>query len=215
MVDLSFFSANAMKIAHGGWFPLVIGAAIFTLMTTWRRGRELLGERIRSRIVPLEDFLELLHVEIPARVPGTAVFMTSNPEGAPPALMQTFTLVRSVHKEVILLTILTTEAARVTPQERVTIEHLPEGFVRVVARYGFMEQPDIPALLHDRHIPNFSLDHTTFFLGRETLLPVTGAGMSRWRQHIFSFMNRNSQRAATFFNVPSDRVLEIGSQIEL
>ncbi|MBE7484417.1 MAG: potassium transporter Kup [Polyangiaceae bacterium] len=215
LIDLAFLGANAVKIAHGGWFPLAVAAAIFILLTTWKRGRELLGDKIRERIVPLDDFFELLRVERPARVPGTGVFMSSNAEGTPPALMQTFTLTRSVHQEVILLTMLTVEQARIMPDERVTVEKLPEGFSRVIARYGFMEQPDIPALLEERHIPGWSLEHTTFFMGRETLLPVGGTGMSRWRQHVFSFMNRNSQRAATFFNVPPDRVLEIGSQIEL
>jgi KUP system potassium uptake protein len=212
-IDLAFFGANAVKIAHGGWFPLLIGGAIFVLMTTWKRGRELLGQRIRAQIIPLDDFWELLRVERPARVPGTGVFMTSNAEGAPPALMQNFLLNRIVHQEVILLTIVTTEQARVAPAERVSVERLEEGFKRVVARYGFMDQPDIPALLTDHHIPSSPIEHCTFFLGRETVLPAMGAGMARWRQHLFAFMTRNSQRAATFFNVPPDRVMEIGSQI--
>ena len=212
-IDLAFFGANAMKIAHGGWFPLLMGGAIFVLMTTWNRGRELLGQRIRAQIVPLEDFYELLRVERPARVPGTGVFMTSNAEGAPPALMQNFLLNRAVHQEVILLTIVTTEQPRVTPDERVRVEDLQEGFKRVVARYGFMEQPDIPKLLTDERIPTWPIEHCTFFLGRETVLAAVGGGMARWRQHLFSFMTRNSQRAATFFNVPPDRVMEIGSQI--
>jgi KUP system potassium uptake protein len=212
-IDLAFFAANALKIAHGGWFPLLIGGAIFILMTTWKRGRELLGQRIRAQIVPLEDFWELIRVERPARVPGTGVFMTSNAEGAPPALMQNFLLNRVVHQHVILLTIVTTEQARVTPAERVTVEELEEGFKRVVARYGFMDQPDIPALLTEEHIPSTAIEHCTFFLGRETVLPAMGGGMARWRQHLFAFMSRNSQRAATFFNVPPDRVMEIGSQI--
>jgi KUP system potassium uptake protein len=212
-VDLAFLAANALKIAHGGWFPLVVGGAIFVVMVTWKRGRELLGERIRSQIVPLEDFWELLRVELPARVPGTAVFMTSNPEGTPPALMQNFLLNRVVHQEVILLTVLTTEQPRVLPIERVSAESLQDGFKRVVARYGFMEQPDIPALLKGSHLIASSLEHCTFFLGRETVLPAVGGKMARWRQHLFAFMTRNSQRAATFFNVPTDRVMEIGSQI--
>jgi KUP system potassium uptake protein len=213
VIDLAFLGANMLKIAHGGWFPLLIGGAIFVLMTTWKKGRALLGERIRAQIVPLEDFFELLRVELPARVPGTAVFMTSNAEGTPPALMQNFLLNRVVHQQVILLTIVTTEQARVLPDERLSLQELPEGFKRVVARYGFMDQPDIPALLKEEHIPGSSIEHTTFFLGRETVLPAVGGGMARWRQHVFSFMSRNSQRAATFFNVPPDRVMEIGSQI--
>ncbi len=212
-IDLGFFGANALKISHGGWFPLLMGGCIFVLMTTWKRGRELLGQRIRTQIIPLEDFWELLRVELPARVPGAGVFMTSNAEGAPPALMQNFLLNRVVHQEVILLTILTTEQPRVLPNERVSVEDMKDGFKRVVARYGFMEQPDIPVLLTEHHIPSWPIEHCTFFLGRETVLPAVGGGMARWRQHLFAFMTRNSQRAATFFNVPPDRVMEIGSQI--
>jgi KUP system potassium uptake protein len=214
-VDLAFLGANALKIAHGGWFPLVVGAAIFALMTTWKQGRQVLGERIKKQIVPLDDFFELMRIERPARVPGTGLFMTSNPQGTPPSLMQNFLLNRVVHQEVILLTIATTEQARVMPDERVEIEHLPEGFVRVVARYGFMEQPDIPALLEERHIPDWTVEHTTFFLGHESLLPAEKGELPRWRHHLFWFMSRNSQRAATFFNIPSHRALEIGTPIEL
>ena len=214
-IDLSFFGANATKIAHGGWFPLIVGAAIFLTMTTWNKGRELLGTRIRAQIIPLSDFFELIRIERPARVPGTAVFMTSNPEGTPPALMQNFRLNYVLHQRVILLSIVTTEHPFVSIEERVTSEQLPEGFMRVVARYGFMEQPDVPELLEERHIPGWTLEFTTFFLGRETVLPAVGAGMSRWRQRLFGFMGRNSQRAASFFNIPSDRVMEIGSQIQL
>jgi KUP system potassium uptake protein len=212
-IDLGFFGANALKIAHGGWFPLLMGGAIFVLMTTWKRGRELLARRIRDQIIPLDDFWELLRVELPARVPGTGVFMTTNAQGAPPALMQNFLLNRVVHQEVILLTIITTEQPRVLPHERVSVEVMKDGFKRVIARYGFMEQPDIPALLTEHDIPSSPIEHCTFFLGRETVLPAIGGGMARWRQHLFAFMTRNSQRAATFFNVPPDRVMEIGSQI--
>jgi KUP system potassium uptake protein len=212
-LDLTFFGANALKIAHGGWFPLLVGGGIFVLMTTWKRGRELLARRIRSQIIALEDFWELLRVERPARVPGTGVFMTSNAEGAPPALMQNFLLNRVVHQEVILLTIVTTEQPRVLPNERVSVQGMEYGFKRVIGRYGFMDQPDIPALLMEHHILSSSVEHCTFFLGRETVLPAVGGGMARWRQHLFAFMTRNSQRAATFFNVPPDRVMEIGSQI--
>jgi KUP system potassium uptake protein len=212
-IDLAFFGANALKIAHGGWFPLLIGGVIFLLMITWKTGRELLGQRIRTQVIPLEDFWELLRVERPARVPGTGVFLTSNAEGTPPALMQNFLLNRVVHQEVILLTIVTTEQPRVSAAERVTVEELQEGFKRAVARYGFLDHPDVPVLLTENDVTRWPVEHCTFFLGRETVLPANHGGMARWRQHLFSFMTRNSQRAATFFNVPPDRVMEIGSQI--
>lgn len=215
VVDLGFWGAQLVKIPHGGWVPLVIAGTIFAMMTTWKDGRGILGQRWREQMIPLDDFFELMRIERPARVPGTAVFMTSNADGTPPALMQNFTHNRVVHQQVILLTVLTTEQPRVMADERVTVEDLPEGFRRVVARYGFMEQPDIPQLLEERHLEDWSLEHTTFFLGRETLLATKREGMAMWREHLFAFMSRNSQRASTFFNVPSDRVMEVGSQIEL
>lgn len=215
VVDVGFWGAQLVKIPHGGWVPLVIAGTIFAMMTTWKDGRGILGQRWREQMIPLGDFFELMRIERPARVPGTAVFMTSNADGTPPALMQNFTHNRVVHQQVILLTVLTTEQPRVMADERVTVEDLPEGFRRVVARYGFMEQPDIPQLLEERHLEDWSLEHTTFFLGRETLLATKREGMAVWREHLFAFMSRNSQRASTFFNVPSDRVMEVGSQIEL
>ncbi|MBK8995074.1 MAG: potassium transporter Kup [Myxococcales bacterium] len=215
VVDVGFWGAQLVKIPHGGWVPLVIAGTIFAMMTTWKDGRGILGQRWREQMIPLDDFFELMRIERPARVPGTAVFMTSNADGTPPALMQNFTHNRVVHQQVILLTVLTTEQPRVMADERVTVEDLQEGFRRVVARYGFMEQPDIPQLLEERHLEDWSLEHTTFFLGRETLLATRREGMAVWREHLFAFMSRNSQRASTFFNVPSDRVMEVGSQIEL
>jgi KUP system potassium uptake protein len=213
--DLAFFAANLIKIEDGGWFPLLIGGAIFIVLTTWKRGRAILSERFREQMVPLQDFFELIHVERPARVPGMGVFMTSNSDGAPPALMNNFMHNRVVHQHVVLLTVITEEVARVSPSERLTIEELPEGFVRVVAHYGFMEYPDIPALLAHGNVPGYALEHTTFFLGRETLLASEKPGMAIWREQIFAFMARNAQPATSFFGIPTDRVLEIGTQIEI
>jgi KUP system potassium uptake protein len=213
-VDLTFFGANIIKIEQGGWFPLGVAALVFALMTTWKKGRTLLGERIRASIVPLSDFFELMHIELPARVPGTAVFMTSNAEGTPPALLHNFHHNRVVHEQVILLTIVTEEVAYVQDSERAEVEELREGFVRVVARYGFMEDPDIIELLARKDTPTPPIEYTTFFLGRETLL-AQGRSMVRWRERLFSFMSRNALTATAFFNVPPDRVVELGSQVEL
>ncbi len=214
-IDIAFFGANLIKVEQGGWFPLLIATGMFLLMTTWKKGRAVLGARIRANIVPLTDFYELIRVEIPARVPGTAVFMTGNAEGTPPALMHNFTHNRVLHKQNILLTVITEEIARVSPEDRFEVEELDEGFVRIVAHYGFMEEPDVPALLETSHVAGYSLEHTTFFMGRETLLAEGREGMSPWRESVFAFMSRNAQRATAFFNIPSDRVVEIGSQIEL
>jgi KUP system potassium uptake protein len=213
--DVALFAANINKIPHGGWFPLLLAAGVFIVFTTWKRGRVILSERFRDQMVPLTDFFELIHVERPARVPGMAVFMTSNLQGTPPALMHNFMHNRVVHQHVVLLTVVTEEVARVADEERVTIEELPEGFTRVVARYGFMEDPNIPALLAHGNVPGYALEHTTFFLGRETLLASEKPGMAVWRERIFAFLARNAQPATLFFGIPTDRVLEIGTQIEL
>jgi len=215
VIDGAFVGANIVKIPQGGWFPLLVAAVMFTLMTTWRSGRVRLGERIMNQVVPIEDFLELLRVERIVRVPGTAVYMVSHPKGTPPPLMQNAFHHRAVHESVVLLTILIEDIPRVSDRERVTVEELSEGFVRVIAHYGFMESPNVPALLEREDTPTPPLQYTTFFLGRETVLAANSEGMSIWRKVLFAFMSRNSQRATAFFAVPPDRVVEVGSQIEL
>jgi KUP system potassium uptake protein len=214
-LELVFLSSNLTKVAHGGWFPLAIGALMFTLFTTWRRGRQLLFEKIKERMVPLEDFFELMVVERPARVPGTAVYLTSNDTGTPPALLQGLLHMRAVHEKVLLLTIVTEKIARIPNRERVEVIELQDGFTRAKARYGFMETPDVPQVLERSEFENHSLEYVTFFLGRETVLPNREAGMALWRERLFAFLTRNAQPATAFFGIPPSRVVEIGSQIEL
>ena len=213
--DLSFFGSMIVKIFAGGWFPLAVGALVFTVMTTWQRGRALLAKQVQVNIVPLEDFLELLTIEPNVRVPGTAVYMTSNPTGAPPALMNTFMHNHTVHERVILLTVVIEEVSRVDDRDRVRVEELSHGFTRLVARYGFMESPDVIALLARSDTPSPPIEYTTFFLGNEVVLPEGHGGMARWRTHLFSFLARNAVRPTAFFNIPADRVVEIGSQISI
>lgn len=215
IVDLAFFGANIIKIEDGGWVPLLIAATVFVVMTTWKRGRQLLGARLRTRTLPLTEFFARMDREKPARVPGTAVFMTSNPEGTPPALLQNFKHNRVVHEQVVFLTIVTEESARVPEKQRVEVEDLGHGFIRVVAHYGFMEEPDIPALLARRDTPTPSIRHSTFFLGRETLLSTEQSDMPKWRTQLFALMARNAAQATSFFRIPPDRVFEVGSHIEL
>ncbi len=215
VIDLAFFGANLIKVEQGGWFPLLVASGVFLLMTTWQKGRQVLGQQIRERIVPLEDFFELMRIERPHRAPGSAVFMTSNPTGTPPALLHNFQHNRVVHEQVMLLTIVTEEVSHVEDAERVSVEELPEGFVRIVAHYGFMEDPDLVALILRDDTPTPPIQHTTFFMGRETLLAEGRHGMSRWREQIFAYMSRNALRATAFFNVPPERVMELGSQVEL
>jgi KUP system potassium uptake protein len=212
--ELFFFGANVSKIPHGGWFPLAAGAVIFAVMTTWKRGRRILAERFQDRLVPLQDFYEIMHLERPARVPGTAVFMTSAAAGTPPPLLHNFVHNRVVHQHIVLLTIVTDHAAHVPAVTRCSREELELGFVRLIARYGFMEQPDVPRLLIEQGLIK-SIEHTTFFLGRETMMATAKAGMARWRIHLFSFLTRNAAPATRFFRIPPDRVMEIGAQIEL
>ncbi len=214
-VDGAFLSANLVKVGDGGWIPLVIAGAVFVLMTTWHRGRGLLGAYIKERMVPIEDFFELLRVERTTRVPGTAVYMTTNPAGAPPALMLNFEHHRAVHENVVLLTVATEEVPRVDDAERVEVDPLGNGFVRVKARYGFMESPDVPDVLTRGGALETPLQYTTFFFGRETFLAETGRDMWRWRKRLFAFMSHNAQHAIVFFRVPRDRVVEVGAQIEL
>ncbi|HKY39739.1 MAG TPA: potassium transporter Kup [Polyangiaceae bacterium] len=214
-LELTFLGSNLTKLAHGGWFPLVVGALMFTIFTTWRRGRALLFEKVKERTVPLEDFYELMVVERPARVPGTAVYLTGNDTGTPPALLQGFLHMRAVHERVLLLTIITEKVARVAQTDRVRIDELENGFWRAVARYGFMETPNVPELLKHAKFSGYTLEYTTFFLGRETVLPTENPGMALWRERLFAFLTRNAQPATAFFGIPPSRVMEIGSQIEI
>ena len=209
-----FLVANLAKFLQGGFVPIAIGVGLFVIMMTWRRGREILSRRFFEDLLPLEDFFDLLRVELPARVPSTAVFMTSTREGTPPALLRNFMHNRVVHQHIVLLTVVTQESARVAESERFELEQLEHGFSRVVGRYGFMEQPDAPALLERAGVIS-SVEHTTFFLGRENLISSEHPDMARWRIRVFATLIRNAQPANKFFNIPSDRVMEIGAQIEL
>jgi KUP system potassium uptake protein len=212
--EMFFVGANATKIEHGGWFPLIIGATIFAIMVTWKRGREILAERFAEQLLPLSDFYDVIAVELPARVPGTAVFMTGTRDGTPPALLHNFLHNRVLHQNIVLLTIVTDDSARIAEEDRFKLEKLEHGFCRIVGRYGFMEQPDAPALLIAAGLIH-TVEHTTFFLGRENLVATRRPGMARWRVSLFAFMSRNAQPATKFFNIPADRVMEIGAQIEL
>ncbi len=213
--EATFASSNLTKIVDGGWFPLAVGVLLFTVFTTWHRGRELLNDRFRDRVVPLDDFFELMRLELPARVPGTAVFMTGSSDGTPPALLHNFLHNRVVHEHVVLLTVITEKVARVAAQDRVRVEDLTNGFRRAVARYGFMEAPDIPTLLERPELKEYSIEYVTFFLGRETVLATRHFSMSLWRERLFAFLSRNAQPATAFFGIPPSRVVEIGAQIEL
>jgi KUP system potassium uptake protein len=217
-IDLSFLSANVVKLQHGGWLPLVAGALIFTMFTTWKRGRRALGERLRASALPLEPFVEDLASHQLVRVPGTAVFMSGNPDSVPPALLHHFKHNKSLHERVVLLSIITEHVPGIRRRERVECRDLGQGIYHVVAHYGFMQSPRVPDILRQfRRLTGLEvgLMETSFYLGRETLIATGRSGMWRWRAALFSFLSRNSHTATEFFGLPPGRVVELGMQIEL
>jgi KUP system potassium uptake protein len=218
LIDASFAGANFLKFAQGGWFPVLVALAIFTLMTTWKRGRLILADRLRTQIFPLDLFLKGLSSTMPTRVPGVAVFMSGNSDGTPPALMHNLKHNKVLHQTILLLTVTTAEIPHVDEDDQLTVERLDHGFFKVVARYGFMETPDVPKVLQKlrkEHNLQLPMMETTFFLGRETLIPTKRRGMALWREALFAWMSRNAQPATAFFNLPPNRVVELGSQVEL
>jgi KUP system potassium uptake protein len=218
LVDLAFFSANAHKIAEGGWIPVVVAISMFTLMTTWQRGQSLLREAFRERTLPMEAFMSDLVAIRPRRVAGTAVFLTSNPEGAPSVLLHNFKHSKVLHEQVILLSIATRQVPEIPSPELVEgIRDLGHGFHRVLAQYGFMQRPNVVELME--HCALMGLEtrkaNTSYFLGRETLIVTNKPGMARWRKVLFVAMSRNARPANAFFQIPPNRVVELGAQIEL
>jgi KUP system potassium uptake protein len=216
-MDLPFVAANALKIRDGGWVPLAIAAGVFTLMTTWKRGREILAKRMQEKTVPLKLLLGDLAAEPPIRVPGTAIFMYGTSDGTPPALVHNLAHNKVLHEQVVFLTIITEDVPHVPPSERVTVKRLGKGFSQVTARYGFMEDPDIHEIVEACRAKglDIKIEGTTFFLGRETLIATERPGMATWRERLFSFMSRNAMRATAFFKIPADQVFEVGAQVEL
>jgi KUP system potassium uptake protein len=216
-MDIPFFIANAMKIKNGGWIPLATAAALFLLMSTWKRGREILSKRMQEKSVPLNILMADLAADPPLRVPGVAVFMSGNPGGTPPALVHNLAHNKVLHERVVFLTVVTDEIPHVPPDERVKVRHLGKGFHSVHVRYGFMEDPsmlDIIDRARERRL-EIPLEGTTFFLGREELVSTDRPGMARWRERLFAFMSRNALRATAFFQIPSTQVFEVGAQVEL
>ena len=218
IADVSFLGANLFKIADGGWFPLLVGAFVFTLMTTWRRGRQILNSRFLEGALSPDLFVRSLRAHPPVRVPGTAVFMHRTSEVIPPALLHSLKHYKALHDQVILLTIFVEEVARLREDERVKLEELGDGIYCVTGHYGYMEVPDVPGLLarvaEEHHLQIPEMD-TTYFLGRETLIVTSReSGMATWREKIFASMMRNAESAARFFRLPPNRVVELGAQIE-
>lgn len=217
VIDLGFWGANLVKIPAGGWFPLVVGVIILTIMTTWKRGREIVREIMGVTSVRFDDFAARFQTAPALRVPGTAVYMYSDPDCTPPALLHNLQHNKVLHEEVILLSIKTNEVPYVPAAERVEVQRLKNDFYRVVLRYGFMENPDVPrdlALARQSGLA-IELDEVSYFLGRERLLPTSRPGMAIWRERLFELMSRNAQDAAMFFRLPPDQVVELGVRVEM
>jgi KUP system potassium uptake protein len=217
VIETSFFAANVVKIAAGGWFPLVVGGMIFIIMTTWRRGRDYLAHKITTDSLPIEMFLTEVQNNSPHRVKGTAVFMTSSPTGTPSVLLHYFKHSKVLHEQVVLFTVLPARVPKIKPQDMVKVAELGQGFWQVTARIGFMQDPEVPAILRQarKEGADIDLNDVSYYLGRETLLTGRGAPMARWRKVLFAFLSRNARPATQFFHLPPNRVVELGAQIEL
>jgi KUP system potassium uptake protein len=229
IVDLSFFSANIVKIPAGGWFPIALAMVIFVLMATWKRGRVIVTTTMRENSLPLELFIADMARRSVARVPGTAVFMTSDATVAPPVMLHHLKHNKVLHERVILMSIATQEIPTVPEAERIELKPLGQGFYTLIASYGFMESPDVPAVLAALRPLGLEIKvmDTTFYLGRETLIPTRasrakraalaakGLWMSMWRKKIFVLMTNNARSATAFFQLPPNRVVELGAQVQI
>lgn len=223
IIDLAFLGANLLKIADGGWFPLVVGGVIFLLMLTWQDGRKVLYARLKQRSISIEEFCQKILRDPPLRVSGTAIYMTGDPWGVPVPLLHNLKHNKVLHERVAILTIQTLEIPHAGKEERVEIQEIIPNLYRIVAKYGFMEIPKMKHILEacrqqDIH---FQVQETTFVLGRETILPTknqlhhSGPAMSQWREKIFAVMSRNAQRPTAFFKIPPNQVIEVGIQVEI
>jgi len=218
LVDLAFFAANATKILEGGWVPLLVGVACYVIFTTWKRGRVILFERLAEQGIPLRPFIESLLANPPQRVPGTAIFMTSTIDSVPHALLHNLKHNKVLHEKSVFLKIITRDVPAVPEEERLHYEKLAEGFYLLEANYGFKEEPNVPQLLESCRV-RYGLDcdmmETSFFLSRETIIPSQLPGMALWRDHLFAWMNRNATRATDYFRLPVNRVIELGTHVEI
>lgn len=232
VVDIAFFGANLLKVPHGGWFPLLVAGIVFLLMSSWKKGRVRLSAIVQENTLPLDLFLKDIAARKPVRVPGAAVFLTSVPGGAPPVLLHHIKHNKVLHQTVVLMSIITEEIPQVDSGDRVRCRELGEGFYEVIAKFGFMETPDVPSVLAslgrlgspESGTVMKPMD-TTYYLGRETLIAF-GRGkapggaatrvemMPKWRKKLFILMSRNAQPATAFFGLPPNRVVELGAQLQ-
>ena len=217
VIDISLFSASTLKLFHGGWFPLLLGTVLFTVMLTWKRGRELVFENLQKHAIPLEEFLSSLFVAPPTRVYGTAIFMRGESDGVPHALLHNLSHNKVLHERVVFLTVHIIEEPYVTEAEQVKVTDLGHQCYQLNIYYGFKDEPDIPRVLHLCEclgLP-FEMMETSFFIARQTVISTPGSGMATWREHLFVAMSRNARGAADYYQIPPNRVIELGTQVEI
>jgi len=214
-IDLTFLSANLLKVVEGGWVPLALGGAVMVLMYTWRRGSRLLFEKTRRLEMPLEGLVATLERKPPARVPGTAVFLTSDPQSAPTALLHSLKHYKVLHETNVILTIHIEDIPRVDPERRVQVEPIGRTFSRVHLYFGFMDAPNVPKALAiaRKHGWHFDIMSTSFFLSRRALKPAAHSGMPRWQDRLFIALARSANDATDYFQIPTGRVVEVGTQV--
>lgn len=218
VIDVALLSSNLPKMLHGGWFPVLVAIAVFTLLSTWKRGRAMLMERLGELAIRIEPFLESISKHPPVRIPGTAIFLTTRPSGVPHALLHNLKHNKVLHQRVVFLTVTFTDIPRVPDTERLELRDLGHGFYQVVLHYGFKDETDIPRALEaccQAHGLEFNMLDTSFFLSRETLIATGRPGMALWREKLFVAMARNAGSVTSYFRIPTNRVVELGAQIEL
>ncbi len=217
VVDLAFFGANILKVPAGGWFPLVVGIAVFTVMTTWRRGRAIVRDKLSRGRLDAAAFVDQVADRDIVRVPGTGVFMFASAGATPPTLLENLRFNHVLHETVVLLTVVYEQQPHVLPAERSTVIDLGRGFFQLILHFGYMDEPDVPTALAELVSPELGFDplDTAYFLGRETLIVVREGEMAPWREHLFAFLSRNVSPAAKYFRLPPDRVIEIGALLEI
>jgi KUP system potassium uptake protein len=217
LIDVLFFSANALKLFHGGWFPLLLGSVLFIVMLTWRAGRALVFQNLQKHAIPLEDFLSSLFVAPPSRVPGTAIFLRGESDGVPHAMLHNLSHNKVLHERVVFFTIHIIEEPYVPEAEQIKIIDLGHNCFQLNVHYGFKDEPDIPRVLSlcASHGLPFEMMETSFFIARQTVISTPGAGMAPWREHLFVAMSRNARGAADYYQIPSNRVIELGTQVEI
>ena len=217
IMDIMLFSASTLKLLHGGWFPLLLGAILFTVMVTWKRGRELVFENLQKHAIPLEDFLASLFVAPPGRVYGTAIFLRGESDGVPHALLHNLSHNKVLHERVVFLTVHMREVPWVPVEEQAKVLELGHNCYQVNVDYGFKDEPDIPGILAqcEHHGLPFEMMETSFFIARQTVISAPGGGMAPWREHLYVAMSRNARGAADYYQIPPNRVIELGTQVEI